>query len=835
MATTWTETSDTAITAAIAAVGAGQALVDGWIDVTGGVWSAAAIWSDTTAGHYYLTSIAESTPWSGGALYRPQSEDGLSQRLTATYRVDYNQTLWFMLRANRSTTSAGFNGYLVAIDGISAGKPYIHVFPMVGGSTSATIGSATTTPVAIPLNGSSVNGQMVNIDIQLTQVTTTTSRMVVSVTDARGNAIGSYDSGTTDANINAAALQTVAGAVGLCAYAQAGKGGAAGVQDISVYSGAAAATSATKYTVSPAASSIVAGGSTVVTFALDAAAAADVTITPGDNSAGGAWSAATLKIAAGSLSGQLTYTAPSAAASVTLTGTNDSSLTNGSATLTVTAAATAPGAPGVVLTPGNGQLTVAVSAPSSNGGSAITGYPIYVGTSAGGEAATPVTTLTAAGSYTITNLTNGTPVYVQVGATNAVGTTLSAEQTATPVAPSPTGTLVTVDSPAFVFSPGNWKGDSGRTGSGWRRTWNVGAYLRFGVRTGASPSVVLHLGPSTSGGTVLTFTNGASMTWSKAAGDVTIPGLVANASNVIGMRFDLTPQSARWANGANNLLISGATIDAGSVISALSVLLRGWVLVLGDSVTEGIMGNNGRDDFSYSYTSHMMDALAVAGYELCVSACGYSGYLVPGDSTKDVPPYYQVTGSSNGQGGAFNASGSRFGLIDADTSLLDSAGHISGWGDVGQEPAAIIVNYGTNEALGTNGGPWSVSDFTAAMVQSMAAHRAKAPNAWLMPMMPVGFYYAGEYDPKWLAAFNQAVALYKSAYQSDTKVAVIDIGSDLSDRIQANSTYINSGDVHPNALGHAVIGAAVSGQVLKILMGSTAVARSPNYGPASSG
>ncbi|MFT8804521.1 MAG: GDSL-type esterase/lipase family protein [Acetobacter aceti] len=835
MATTWTQTSDTPITAAIAAVGAGQALVDGWIDVTGGVWSAATIWSDTTAGHYYLTSIAESTPWSGGALYRPQSEDGLSQRLKATYRVDYNQTLWFMLRANRSTTSAGFNGYLVAIDGISAGKPYIHVFPMIAGSTSATIGSATTTPVAIPLNGSSVNGQMVNIDIQLTQVTTTTSRMVVSVTDSSGNAIGSYDSGTTDANINAAALQNVAGAVGLCAYAQAGKGGASGVQAISVYSGAAAATSATTYTVSPATSSIVAGGSTVVTFKLDAAAAADVTITPGDDSAGGAWSAATLKIAAGSLSGQLTYTAPSAAASVTLTGTNDSSLTNGSANLTVTAGATAPGAPGVVLTPGNGQLTVAVTAPSSNGGSAITGYPIYVGTSAGGEAATPVTTLTAAGSYTITNLTNGTPVYVKVGATNAVGTTKAAEQMATPVAPSPTGTLVTVDSPAFVFSPGNWKGDSGRTGSGWRRTWNVGAYLRFGVKTGASPSVVLHLGPSASAGTVLTFTNGASMTWSKAAGDVTIPGLAANASNVIAMRFDLTPQSARWANGANNLLISGATIDGGSVISALSVLPKGWVLIVGDSITEGIMANAGKDDFSYGYTSQLMDALAVAGYELCVSACGYSGYLVTGDTTKDVPPYYQVTGSSGGQGGAFNASGSRFGLIDSDTSLLDSAGHLSGWGQTGQEPAAVIVNYGTNEALSTNGGPWSTSDFTAAMVQCMAAHRAKAPNAWLMPMMPVGFYYSGEYDPKWLSAFNQAVSLYRSTYPSDTKVAVIDIGSDLSNRIQANSSYINTGDVHPNALGHALIGATVSAQVLKILTGSTAVARSPNYGPASGG
>ena len=195
-----------------------------------------------------------------------------------------------------------------------------------------------------------------------------------------------------------------------------------------------------------------------------------------------------------------------------------------------------------------------------------------------------------------------------------------------------------------------------------------------------------------------------------------------------------------------------------------------------------------------------------------------------------MPPYYQVTGSSNGQGGAFNASGSRFGLIDADTPLLDSVGHISGWGDTAQEPAAILVHYGTNEALGTNGGPWSTSDFTAAMVQSMVAHRKAAPNAWLMPIVPFGFYYGGEFDPKWLAAFNQAVALYKSAYPSDLKVGVIDIGQDLSLRLEENGNYINSGAVHPNVLGHAMAGAAVSSQVMKLLEGSTGSVRSPNYG-----
>ena len=37
---------------------------------------------------------------------------------------------------------------------------------------------------------------------------------------------------------------------------------------------------------------------------------------------------------------------------------------------------------------------------------------------------------------------------------------------------------IPVDSPAFVFSPGNWTGDEGRGGKRYRQTWNPGAYFR---------------------------------------------------------------------------------------------------------------------------------------------------------------------------------------------------------------------------------------------------------------------------------------------------------------------------------------------------------------------
>ena len=103
---------------------------------------------------------------------------------------------------------------------------------------------------------------------------------------------------------------------------------------------------------------------------------------------------------------------------------------------TPTAPATAPGAPtGLGATAGNGSAQLAWTAPASNGGSPITGYRIYRGTSSGGE-----TFLTAVGVQTNfgdTGLTNGTTYFYLVRAVNAVGEgPPSNEAQATPTAPA---------------------------------------------------------------------------------------------------------------------------------------------------------------------------------------------------------------------------------------------------------------------------------------------------------------------------------------------------------------------------------------------------------------
>jgi streptogramin lyase len=103
----------------------------------------------------------------------------------------------------------------------------------------------------------------------------------------------------------------------------------------------------------------------------------------------------------------------------------------------------APGAPTMTTaTAGDGSVTLAWTAPSSDGGSTITGYNVYQGTTAGGEGATPVATLGgSATGTTINSLTNGTPYYFTVTAVNGIGEGVASnEVSATPAALLP-GTL----------------------------------------------------------------------------------------------------------------------------------------------------------------------------------------------------------------------------------------------------------------------------------------------------------------------------------------------------------------------------------------------------------
>lgn len=139
------------------------------------------------------------------------------------------------------------------------------------------------------------------------------------------------------------------------------------------------------------------------------------------------------------------------AATTSGTGTTISGLTDGTAyyftvvalngsgnsapSAEVHATPVAPAPTGLTASAGNAQVTL-----SWTGSTGATAYAIYQGTSAGGEATTPVQTGVTGTTATISGLTNGTTYYFKVAALSGTATGgVSAEASAQPTAPSSGG------------------------------------------------------------------------------------------------------------------------------------------------------------------------------------------------------------------------------------------------------------------------------------------------------------------------------------------------------------------------------------------------------------
>ena len=135
---------------------------------------------------------------------------------------------------------------------------------------------------------------------------------------------------------------------------------------------------------------------------------------------------------------------------------------------------TAPQPPaGLIATAGNTQASLSWAAPTDNGGSAITGYNIYRGTTSNGESATPVGTVSSSTlSYEDTGLTNGQTYYYKVTAVNSIGASSpSNEASATAAIPNASGITVYAHRiPAGYWAPCFATSCSAGTGPGAKMT-----------------------------------------------------------------------------------------------------------------------------------------------------------------------------------------------------------------------------------------------------------------------------------------------------------------------------------------------------------------------------
>ena len=336
--------------------------------------------------------------------------------------------------------------------------------------------------------------------------------------------------------------------------------------------------------------------------------------------------------------GQTCTTANGTTTTCTVTG-----LTNGAAyTFTVTATnavgtspasaasgpatpATAPGAPTAVTAVGGyTQAAVSWTAPTSNGGAAVTGYTVT--SSTGGHTCTTSTT-----SCIVTGLTDGTSYTFTVTSTNAAGTSgaSSASNSVTPsttVPGAPTG--VTATSFASTQSVVTWTAPASNGGA---------AISKYTVTSSGGQTCTTANGTTTTctvtgltNGTAYTFTvtatNSVGTSAASAASAPAVPSTVPGApTSVVATAHNSAQSAVSWtapaSNGGNPITAYTVTSSGGQTCTttgATSCTVTG--LTNGTSYTFTVKATNGSGSGASSVASAAIVPASVPGAPTGVTA-----------------------------------------------------------------------------------------------------------------------------------------------------------------------------------------------------------------------
>jgi fibronectin type 3 domain-containing protein len=343
-----------------------------------------------------------------------------------------------------------------------------------------------------------------------------------------------------------------------------------------------------------------------------------------------------------------------------------------SAEASATPRASAPSAPQtLVASGGNGSVALSWSAPVSDGGSGVTGYNVYRGTTAGGEATTPVASNVTTTGFVDSSVTNGTTYYYTIAAVNAVGTSPpSGEASATPRAGAPSAPLAPTASPGNGSVGLSWSvpaSDGGSTITGYN--------VYRGTTAGGESTTPVASNLTTTGFADSSVTNGTTYFYKVAAvngigtspqsSEVSATPQQAGAAAYVGRVASLTAAASR----TTSTVTAGSAGVAGGHTLVVTLLLSSTSSVTGSATVKDSAGNTytvARDVNDGSAGDRTVTYVAVNVHPLAAGGAITLTYPSSAETHLSVDEFAGVTGVDTSAGAT--GTGSSFSSGSASTS-----------------------------------------------------------------------------------------------------------------------------------------------------------------------